>query len=109
MQKHVHQLEVDWPVHLLVHSLLLCLKGQNVILRKSGKTVSHFPSNYRSMIQLHEGSVQLTVTQTYLQRVPEGESEGAGGLIDRIVARNARAEHDHVDECQEALPVLYLV
>lgn len=49
------------------------------------------------------------VTQTYLQRVPEGESEGAGGLIDRIVARDACAEHDHVDECQEALPVFYLV
>lgn len=49
------------------------------------------------------------VTQTYLQRVPEGESEGAGSLIDRIMARDARAEHDHVDKCQEALPVVYLV
>lgn len=49
------------------------------------------------------------VTQTYLQCVPEGESEGAGGLIDRIMTRNASAEHDHVDEFQEAPPVLYLV
>lgn len=49
------------------------------------------------------------VTQTYLQRVPEGESEGAGSLVDGIVARDACTEHDHVDECQEALPVLYLV
>ena len=34
---------------------------------------------------------------TYLQGVPEGEGERAGGLINRIVARNARTEHDHVD------------
>lgn len=49
------------------------------------------------------------VTQTYLQCVPEGEREGAGGLIDRIVARDACAEHDHVDKCQEALPVFHLI
>lgn len=48
-------------------------------------------------------------TQTDLQRVPEGKSEGAGGLVDGIVARDACAEHNHVDECQEALPVLHLV
>lgn len=36
MQKHIHQLEVDRPVHLLVHSLLLRLEGQNVILRGRG-------------------------------------------------------------------------
>lgn len=46
---------------------------------------------------------------THLQRVPEGEGQGAGGLIDREVARDARAEHDHVDKGQKALPVLHLV
>lgn len=46
---------------------------------------------------------------THLQCVPEGEGQGAGGLVDREVARDARAEHDHVDEGQEALPVLHLV
>lgn len=48
MQKYIHQLEVDWPVHLLVHSLLLCFKGQNVILREPGKRVSHLTSRRRN-------------------------------------------------------------
>jgi len=34
---------------------------------------------------------------TYLECIPEGESERAGGLINRVVARNPRAEHDHID------------
>lgn len=46
---------------------------------------------------------------TDLQRVPEGERQGAGGFIDRVVPRDASAEHDHVDQGQEALPVLHLV
>lgn len=33
----------------------------------------------------------------HLQRVPEGESEGAGGLVDRVVTRDPGTEHDHVD------------
>lgn len=32
VKQHVHQLEVNWPVNLQVNSLLLLLKGQNVIL-----------------------------------------------------------------------------
>lgn len=48
-------------------------------------------------------------TATDLQRVPEGERQGAGGFIDRVVPRDAGAEHDHVDQSQEALPVLHLV
>lgn len=46
---------------------------------------------------------------TDLQRVPEGEGQGAGGFVDGVVPGDASAEHDHVDQGQEALPVLYLV
>lgn len=46
---------------------------------------------------------------SYLQSVPESESEWAGGLVDGVVARDARAEHNHVDQGQEALPVVHLL
>lgn len=39
MQQHVHQLEVDRPVDLLVHRLLVGLKGEDVVLVAGGGEV----------------------------------------------------------------------
>lgn len=43
-----------------------------------------------------------------LQAVPEGEGQGAGGLVDWVVSRDSRAEKNHVDQSQKLLPVLHL-
>lgn len=42
----------------------------------------------------------------YLQRVPEGECEGAGGLIDWVVSRHARTKQNHVHQSKIILPVV---
>ena len=44
----------------------------------------------------------------YLQSVPEGECQGAGGLTDWVMPRDARTEKDHVNQSQILLPVLHL-
>lgn len=50
-----------------------------------------------------------TMIFPYLERVPECESEGAGCLVDGVVAGDSSTKHDHVYECQKTLPVIHLL
>lgn len=51
----------------------------------------------------------MNMLMSYLQSVPESECKGAGGLVDGVVAWDAGAEHNHIDQGQEALPVIHLL
>lgn len=58
------------------------------------------------------GLLKLKATEravAYLQCIPEGKRERAGGLIHWVVPRDAGAVQDHVDQGLKTLPLVHML